>query len=117
MRAQMDPTQTGETEETETRKHRGQPVRGPVATLISWLLPALLAVVIILPFRSAIADWNDVPSGSMWPTILEGDRIFVDKLAYGLRLPFTHLWLRRGQAPERGDIMTFASPKDGSRLV
>ena len=101
----------------ELRAPKGRASRNPIIAFGSWLLPALLAVVIILPFRSAIADWNDVPSGSMWPTILEGDRIFVDKLAYGLRLPFTQLWLTQGDAPERGDIMTFASPRDGSRLV
>ena len=82
-----------------------------------WIMPAMLAVVVILPLRSAIADWNDVPSGSMWPTILEGDRIFVDKLAYGLRLPFSKTWLTEGNPPARGDIITFASPKDGTRLV
>lgn len=92
-------------------------VRNPIVVLGTWILPALLAMAIILPFRSAIADWNDVPSGSMWPTILEGDRIFVDKLAYGLRLPFTQVWLTQGDGPQRGDIMTFASPQDGSRLV
>lgn len=91
--------------------------RNPIVAFGTWILPALLAVVVILPLRSAIADWNDVPSGSMWPTILEGDRIFVDKLAYGLRLPFTTVWLSEGDAPDRGDIITFASPKDGSRLV
>ena len=40
-------------------------------------------------FRSAVADWNQVPSGSMKPGILAGDRIVVDKLAWGLRVPFT----------------------------
>ena len=39
--------------------------------------------------RWAVADWNDVPTGSMRPTIREGDRILVNKLAYGLRMPFT----------------------------
>ena len=82
-----------------------------------WIMPALLAMAVILPLRSAVADWNDVPSGSMWPTILEGDRIFVDKLAYGLRLPFTTRWIREWEGPQRGDIVTFASPKDGTRLV
>ncbi len=80
-------------------------------------MPALLAMAVILPLRSAVADWNDVPSGSMWPTILEGDRIFVDKLAYGLRVPFTTEWIREWDGPQRGDIITFASPKDGIRLV
>lgn len=91
--------------------------RSPIVAFGAWIMPALLAVVVILPLRSAVADWNDVPSASMWPTILEGDRIFVDKLAYGLRLPFTKTWLNEGDAPERGDIITFASPKDGTRLV
>jgi signal peptidase I len=91
--------------------------RNPLVAFAAWLMPALLAVAVILPLRSAVADWNDVPSGSMWPTILEGDRIFVDKLAYGLRIPFTTLWLREWESPERGDIITFASPKDGIRLV
>ena len=91
--------------------------RGPLLAFAAWILPALLAVVVILPLRSAVADWNDVPSGSMWPTILEGDRIFVDKLAYGLRLPFTTIWLQRYGEPARGDIVTFASPADGTRLV
>ena len=95
-----------------SRKHRN-----PIIALGAWMMPAMLAVVVILPLRSAVADWNDVPSGSMWPTILEGDRIFVDKLAYGLRLPFTKIWLREGDAPARGDIITFASPRDGTRLV
>ena len=93
---------------------------GPRSRLLAWtlwIMPALLAVVVILPLRSAVADWNDVPSGSMWPTILEGDRIFVDTLAYGLRIPFTTVWLRDWEAPKRGDIITFASPNDGIRLV
>jgi len=81
------------------------------------LLPAILTAAIVLPLRSAVADWNDVPSGSMWPTILEGDRIYVDKLAYGLRLPFTMRWIAAWDEPMRGDVITFASPKDGIRLV
>ncbi len=40
-------------------------------------------------FRSAVADWNVVPTGSMQPTIRIGDRILVDKLAYDVRLPLT----------------------------
>ena len=98
--------------ESETTRRRN-----PIVAFGTWILPAMLAVVLILPLRSAIADWNDVPSSSMWPTILDGDRIFVDKLAYGLRLPFSTTWLSEGDAPERGDIVTFASPKDGARLV
>ena len=80
-------------------------------------MPILLAIAILTPLRSSIADWNDVPTGSMRPTILEGDRIFVNKLAYGLRLPFTKVWITRWGQPLRGDIVTLASPQDGRQLV
>ena len=72
---------------------------------------------LMLVFRSAIADWMYVPSGSMNPTIVEGDRILVDKEAYGLRIPFTTVRLTHGTDPQRGDIVIFPSPEDGTVLV
>jgi len=81
------------------------------------LLPVFVALAVIVPLRSAVADWNDVPSGSMRPTILEGDRIWVNKLAFGLRIPLTMTWAARWDGPERGDIVTLSSPRDGTRLV
>lgn len=80
-------------------------------------MPLLLVGLIVAPLRSVIADWNDVPSGSMRPTIVEGDRITVNKLAFGLRVPFTEQWLFTWGGPSRGDIVTFASPIEGTRLV
>lgn len=77
----------------------------------------VLFIAVMLVFRSAIADWNQVPSGSMQPTILIGDRIVVDKLAYDLRIPFTLHRLARWHEPERGDVVTFPSPKDEQLLV
>lgn len=77
----------------------------------------VLFIVIMLLFRSAIADWNQVPSGSMIPSILEGDRIVVDKLAYDLRVPFTLTRLATWGDPQRSDVITFESPKDGILLV
>lgn len=74
-------------------------------------------LVVMLVFRSAVADWNQVPSGSMLPSILVGDRIVVDKLAYDLRLPFTLQRLVRWREPERGDVVTFLSPEDDRLLV
>ncbi|MEJ2088373.1 MAG: signal peptidase I [Gammaproteobacteria bacterium] len=76
-----------------------------------------LFIVVMLVFRSAIADWNQVPSGSMLPTILVGDRIIVDKLAYDLRVPFTLKRLLRWHEPARGDVVTFPSPEDERLLV
>src|SRR5512138_3608533 len=77
----------------------------------------VLFIVLMVLFRSAIADWNDVPSGSMEPTILIGDRILVNKLAYDLRVPLTHLSLVRLADPQRGDIVIFDSRAAGKRLV
>lgn len=82
-----------------------------------WLRGLLVIVLIVGSLRSAVADWNDVPTGSMKPTILEGDRIFVNKLAYDLKIPFTDVRLARWGAPARGDIVVFRSPADGTRLV
>jgi len=72
---------------------------------------------VMLVFRSAVADWMYVPSGSMNPTLVEGDRILVDKAAYGWRVPFTTLRLTQGEDPQRGDIVIFPSPEDGMVLV
>lgn len=77
----------------------------------------VLFIAIMLVFRSAVADWNNVPTGSMIPSILEGDRIVVDKLAYDLRVPFTLIRLARWSDPERSDVITFESPEDGRLLV
>jgi len=77
----------------------------------------LIFIGLMLVFRSAVADWMYVPSGSMNPTIVEGDRILVDKAAYGLRVPFTTIRLTQGEDPQRGDIAIFPSPEDGTVLV
>ena len=82
-----------------------------------WVKPLAIAVAIVFPFKSAIADWNWVPTGSMKPTILEGDLVFVNKLSYDLKIPFTLQRLAQWGDPERGDIVVFFSPHDGTRLV
>jgi len=82
-----------------------------------WILPVVVVTAILAPLRSVVADWNDVPSGSMMPTILVGDRIFIDKLAYDLKIPFTTWHIAKWADPQRGDIIVFPSPADGIRLV
>jgi signal peptidase I len=82
-----------------------------------WLRSIVFIILAVTAFRSAVADWNDVPTGSMKPTILEGDRIVVNKLAYDLKFPYTRWQLARWGDPERGDIVVLTSPADGKRLV
>src|ERR1043165_5847925 len=79
--------------------------------------PLLILSLIVFSIRSSLADWNDVPTGSMRPTILEGDRGFVNKLAYDLKVPFTTWHIAEWSNPQRGDIVVFFSPHDGKRLV
>jgi len=79
--------------------------------------PLVLLALLVFSIRSSLADWNDVPTGSMKPTILEGDRVYVNKLAYDLKIPFTTRHLAEWSNPQRGDIVVFFSPYDGKRLV
>ncbi|MEF9672592.1 signal peptidase I [Pseudomonas sp. MWU13-2100] len=68
-------------------------------------------------FRTSLADWNPIPSGSMRPTLVEGDVVLVNRVAYDLKLPFTDISLVKVDNPRRGDVVTFTSPKDGMRLI
>ena len=83
----------------------------------SWVFSLLVVVIVATSFKSAIADWNHIPTGSMEPTLLVGDRIFVNKLAYGLKVPYTTWHVTRWSVPQRGDIVVFFSPVDEKRLV
>lgn len=77
----------------------------------------LVFLLLLFAFRSVVADWYQVPTGSMKPTIIEGDRIFVNKLAYDLKVPFTLVSVAKWDQPKRGDVVVFDSPADGNRLV
>jgi signal peptidase I len=91
--------------------------KGISAFFHGWVFSLLVAVLIATSIKSAIADWNTVPTGSMKPTIVEGDRIFVNKLAYDLKVPYTTIHIAEWDNPKRGEIVVFYSPEDGKRLV
>ncbi|MEM7281241.1 MAG: signal peptidase I [Pseudomonadota bacterium] len=76
-----------------------------------------IMALLIFAARSAFADWYRVPTGSMKPTILEGDRVFVNRVAYDLKIPFTRVHLMKWGDPERGQVVVLHSPKDGTRLI
>ncbi|MEM1353756.1 MAG: signal peptidase I [Planctomycetota bacterium] len=126
--------------ETDTRKaNKGKKDRPEPTTALGkfwvWIKPILKVILVVWLVRTALIDWNDVPTGSMEPTILVGDRILVNKMAYAGQLPlsgpkigvpFTPLqWdnpldflpqLQWGR-PARGDIVTFWNPISGVRMV
>ena len=77
----------------------------------------LLFMLLFGVFRTAVADWNPIPSSSMRPNLLEGDVVFVNRLAYNVKLPLTDVVVARTGEPRRGDVVTFSSPRDGTRLI
>jgi signal peptidase I len=82
-----------------------------------WVKFAVFLLAVGLVVRGSVADLGRVSGGSMCPTLLAGDRIVTNQLAYGLHLPFTTVWLLRWSEPRRGDVVVLYSPVDGRRLV
>lgn len=83
----------------------------------NWMRPLALPCLAILAAKSALADISYVPTGSMKPTILEGDVVVINKLAYDLKIPFTRQRLASWSTPSRGNIVVCFSPEDDVRLV
>ena len=70
----------------------------------------IVFLTMIIALRMVIVDWNHVPSRSMVPTIIPGDRIVVDKLAYGFRLPFCNIEVMQWDSPKRSQVIVFRAP-------
>lgn len=89
--------------------------------LVHWLkkeaMPMAVMLGLLLAARDTLANHYQVPSGSMEPTLMPGDRVVVDMRAYGVRLPFTNKELLHTGEPQRGDVVVFNSPLDGTRLI
>lgn len=75
----------------------------------------LIAIVVFL--RSSVFTFYEIPTGSMLPTINLGDRVFTNKLAYGLMLPFGERQVTSWARPKRGDIVTFKSRTEDVTLI
>ncbi len=81
-----------------------------------WLQPVAMTAVVLFSVRSSLADWYVVPTGSMKPTIVEGDRIWTNKMAYDLRMPFVGWRLVHRADPRPAEIVVFTAP-NGTRMV
>lgn len=73
-----------------------------------------LAVLIALTIRWLFLEAYVIPSGSMLPSLLIHDHIFVNKMSYGVRVPFSEQWLVKFNEPKRGEVIVFKYPKDMS---
>ena len=77
----------------------------------------VFCVMLLLIVRGTFADQNYVPSGSMEPTIHVGDTIFVNKMAYDIKIPWVGTVVKSVAEPQRGDIIVFFNPTNQMRLV
>ena len=75
----------------------------------------IMALVLALFIRTFIVQAFKIPSGSMIPTLEIGDHILVNKLSYGLRMPFLERYLFQYSTPSRGDVVVFIYPEDRSK--
>ena len=74
-----------------------------------------VAVILALVVRTFIVQAFKIPTGSMRPTLIEGDRILVDKVTYGIKIPLTNWRLPDIRPPHRGDLVVFRAPDDPRR--
>ena len=80
--------------------------------LREWIESIVIAFVLAMTIRAFVIQAFKIPTGSMRPTLLEGDIILVNKFIYGAKIPFTELRLPKIQQPKRGDVIVFIYPED-----
>lgn len=78
-----------------------------LGAIVEQVVTLVVAIAIALAIRQFLIEPFRIPSGSMFPTLLIGDHLFVNKLAYGPRIPFTDVRLPGWREPERGDVVVF----------
>ena len=106
---------------TEPMNDMNEPGRTPWKSRVRSLAREGLTLAAVIAFtfaaRSTFADHYTVPSGSMEETLQVGDRVLVDKTAYGVRIPFTELEIVQRDEPARGEVVILDSPTSGVRLI
>ena len=75
----------------------------------------VIAIVLALVVRTFFVQAFKIPTGSMRPTLVEGDRILVNKMVYGIKIPWTPLRLPAIRKPQRGDLVVFHAPDESHR--
>jgi signal peptidase I len=77
----------------------------------------LVIVLAVIAVRSSLADHVRVPTGSMMPTVEAGDRVLVNKSAYGIRIPLTEKWAVHFDGPAAGDVVVLDAPDEDKLLL
>jgi signal peptidase I len=94
--------------EAERQQRAQEAMREPV--IVEYARSFFPVILIVLLFRSFIAEPFKIPSGSMMPTLLVGDFILVNKFSYGMRLPVLGTKILPIGEPQRGDVFVFRYP-------
>lgn len=87
----------------------------PKSLVREYVESIVVAVILALAIRTFVVQAFKIPTGSMRPTLVEGDRILVNKFLYGAQIPWTPWHLPAVRPPQRGDIIVFRSPDDDHR--
>jgi len=98
----------------ETRVQKSA-IRKRKSAVREWTESIVIAFILAMFIRAFIVQAYKIPSGSMRPGLVEGDRILVSKFIYGAKVPFTDLRLPGLREPRRGEVIVFIYPKDPSR--
>src|SRR3954451_21657052 len=104
----------------ETKSHPSKKSTTHKQWIIENVISLGMALLIVFMIRSSVFEAFKIPSGSMIPTLFIGDHIFVNKFAYGFKIPFSDLvtyhpiYLIKRDIPHRGDIIVFNFPRDPS---
>lgn len=94
-------------------KHKTPPPEPPKkSALHEWVESIVIAFLLAMIIRTFVVQAFKIPSGSMRPTLLEGDVLLVNKFIYGAKVPFTTIALPALRQPQKGDIIVFVYPQD-----
>lgn len=85
------------------------------AVVREWGESIAIAFILAVFIRTFFIQAFRIPSGSMRMTLMEGDRLIVNKLQYGPKVPFTQRRLPGFSEPERGDVVVFISPEEPNK--
>ncbi len=99
--------------EEKKPKYNGWDIRNRLFWTEGWGSMGL-AILAALTIRWLLLEAYVIPSGSMFPSLLKNDHIFVNKMTYGIRAPFSEKWLVKFREPERGEVIVFKYPKEMS---
>lgn len=90
---------------------KGQSTRKK-SVLYEWVESIVIAFLLAMIIRTLVIQAFKIPTGSMRPTLLEGDLILVNKFIYGAKIPFMDLKLPAIRQPQKGDVIVFIYPEN-----